>query len=136
MMLVKVHAILWADGGVVVNEEHRQGELHLTLPGGRVLDREPLADALTREVAEELAARIRVGRLHYVAEVVHGHSVHDVILVFGAEFITPLSPHARVIDPESTDERVLPPILRNIAADGRDGPPTPRWLGNIWRSVG
>jgi 8-oxo-dGTP pyrophosphatase MutT (NUDIX family) len=61
-MLVKVHALLWVGEGVAVHEERRQGEAHLTLPGGRVLDRERLEVALRREVEEELGVQIVVGR--------------------------------------------------------------------------
>jgi 8-oxo-dGTP pyrophosphatase MutT (NUDIX family) len=135
-MLVKVHAVLWVDGGVVVHEERRQGIPHLTLPGGRVLDRESVEEALRREVAEELGAEIRVGELRYVVEVVHGHSVHDISLVFGAEPISQLGSRVRVVDPRTADGRVFPPILEAIAADGPEGPPAARWLGNVWRPTG
>jgi ADP-ribose pyrophosphatase YjhB (NUDIX family) len=136
VMLVKVHALLWVESGLVVHEERRQGIPHLTLPGGRVLDRESVEEALRREVAEELGAEIRIGDLRYVVEVVHGHSVHDVSLVFGAEAITPLDSSVRIVDPGSGDGRVFPPILEAITADGRTGPTGTRWLGNVWRPTG
>jgi ADP-ribose pyrophosphatase YjhB (NUDIX family) len=136
IVLVKVHAVLWVDGGVVVHEERRQGMPHRTLPGGRVVDREPVTDALRREVSEELGVQIHIGELHYVAEAVHGHSVHDVILVFGAEVATTLAADACLVDPQSGGDGVFPPILDAIAADGREGPRGPRWLGNVWRPTG
>jgi ADP-ribose pyrophosphatase YjhB (NUDIX family) len=91
-VLVKVHALVWVDGGVVVHRERRQGEQQLTLPGGRVRDREPLGEPLRRELGEERGAEARIGGLRYVAEVVHGHTVHELTLVFAAELITPLGP--------------------------------------------
>jgi ADP-ribose pyrophosphatase YjhB (NUDIX family) len=132
-MLVKVHAVLWHEGKVVAHTERRQGELHHTLPGGRVLDRERLEVALRREVEEELGIPILVGRLAYVLEVVHGHAVHDVGLVFAAEALAPLSAETLTVDPECALE-VFPPILGQLVVDGPAGPRSPRWLGNVWRS--
>jgi len=131
-MRVKVHVVMWVGGGVVVHAERRQTVPRLTLPGGRVRDREPLEAALEREIAEELDARAKVGALHYVAEVVHGHSLHEVVFVFGGQPLGTLSADVPVIDPGAPYGDVLPPILPQIAADGPDGPPAPRWLGNIW----
>jgi 8-oxo-dGTP pyrophosphatase MutT (NUDIX family) len=132
-MLVKVHAVIWRAGGVLVHEERRQGAVHRTLPGGRVLDRERLEVALRRELEEELGIPILVGRLHYVLEAVHGHSVHDVGLVFGAQALASPAAGTVVVDPAAPAGAVFPPILGQVAADGPSGPPAPRWLGNVWR---
>jgi ADP-ribose pyrophosphatase YjhB (NUDIX family) len=131
-VLVKVHALVWVDGGIVVHEERRQGEPRLTLPGGRVRDREPLGQALRRELGEELGADARIGALRYVAEVVHGHTAHELTLVFASELLTPLGPETLVLDPRAADGDVFPPILGHVAEDGPAGPAAPRWLGNIW----
>lgn len=133
-MLVKVHALLWDGERIVVNEERRQGVTHLTLPGGRVLDRERLEVALRREVEEEIGVRIVVGRLLYAAEVVHGHSVHDVCLIFAADAVTPLPAGTRAMTPAEADGQVRPPIMQHVAVDGPGGPPGTRWLGNLWHS--
>lgn len=132
-MLVKVHALLWDGDRVVVNDEHRQALPRLTLPGGRVSDREPVADALRREVLEELGVEVRVAELRYVAEVVYGHAVHDLVLIFGAEWAGSVPDGLRSVDPRDGDVVVLPPILDVIAADGPRGPVATRWLGNVWR---
>jgi hypothetical protein len=75
---------------------------------------------------------VQVGALQYVTEVVHGHSVHEVGLIFGARPLAPLGPDTLVIDPHAPDTDVLPPILSRIAEDGPEGPAAPCWLGNIW----
>jgi ADP-ribose pyrophosphatase YjhB (NUDIX family) len=132
-MLVKVHALLWDGDRLVVHESHRQAVPRLTLPGGRVTDREPVKDALRREVREELGIDVRVTGLRYVAEVVYGHAVHDLVLVFGADPAEPLPSDRRSVDPRDGDSVVLPPLLDVVAADGHQGPAGTRWLGNIWR---
>jgi 8-oxo-dGTP pyrophosphatase MutT (NUDIX family) len=134
-MQVKVHAVMWQEGNVVVHQERRQGEVYHTLPGGRVLDREHLHVALRREVEEELGIPILVGRLLYVLEVVHGHTVHDVGLLFDAQPLAPLNAGTLLIDPARAGERVLPPVLEHLAADGPMGPQSTRWLGNVWQSL-
>ncbi len=133
-MLVKVHALLWDGDRVVVHEEHRQAVPRLTLPGGRVTDREPIKDALQREVREELGIDVRVAELRYVAEVVYGHAIHDLVLIFGAEPVGSAARDLRSVDPRDDDVVVLPPILDVIAADGPRGPAGTRRLGSVWRS--
>jgi ADP-ribose pyrophosphatase YjhB (NUDIX family) len=131
-MQVKVRAAIWADDGLLIHEERRQGHTHRTLPGGRVRDAEPLADALRREVDEELGLAVRVGALRYVAEVVHGHGVHDLNLVFDAEPAGALPAGIRTV--RSADDGVLPPILGEVLAGRGVADPAPRWLGNVWRA--
>ncbi len=50
---MKVRAVIWVEERVVVHREHRRGELHVTLPGGRVNERESVTEALRREVCED-----------------------------------------------------------------------------------
>jgi len=133
-VLVKVHALLWDGDRIVVNAERRQGEPHMTLPGGRVHDRERLSVALRREVEEEIGVRVLVGRLLYVAEVVHGHGVHDVCFVFAASAVSALPASVTSLTLTEADGRVFPPIISEVALDGRDGPAATRWLGNLWRA--
>lgn len=135
-MRVKVHALIWQGGRLVIHEERRQGRQVRTLPGGRVLDRERLEVALRREVEEEIGVCVLVGRLLYVAEVGHGHSIHEVVLVFAAEALTAVADDVTRIDPTAGDDSVLPPILEHVAADGVGGPVATKWLGNVWRSHG
>lgn len=134
-MRVKVRALIWHDGRLLVHREMRQGEAYVSLPGGRVLDRESLADALRREVREELGLDVEVGALRYVAEVVQGHRVHDLNLVFDASLAGRLEPDGRhLVEPADPNAMgVLPPILDVVASDHAAGAHAPRWLGNVWR---
>jgi ADP-ribose pyrophosphatase YjhB (NUDIX family) len=132
-MQVKVRAVIWAGDGVVLYEERRQGHTVVTLPGGRVRDREPLADALRREVEEEIGLWVRVGRLRYVAEVVHGHDVHDLNLVFDAE-PTGALPQRGLRVAQSPADGVLPPVLSAVFAGRALQDAPPRWLGNVWQA--
>jgi hypothetical protein len=42
---VKVRAVIWVDERVVVHRVQRRGALHVTLPGGRLDERESVTDA-------------------------------------------------------------------------------------------
>jgi ADP-ribose pyrophosphatase YjhB (NUDIX family) len=69
-MIVNVRAVIWVDGGIVVHKSRHRGEERMSLPGGRVKERETAEAALVREVREETGLDIAVGPLLYVAEVV------------------------------------------------------------------
>ena len=134
-MTVNVRAVIWVDGGILVHKVRHRGEERVTLPGGRVKERETVEAALAREVHEETGLSIVIGPLLYVAEVVSSYSTQNVELVFRADLEgdqrlggqTVVDPRA----PEST--RVLPPILDVIAKDADDGSAEiSRWLGNIY----
>jgi ADP-ribose pyrophosphatase YjhB (NUDIX family) len=130
---VKVRAVVpWRDG-VVVARERRLGEEHLSLPGGRLKRRETLADALTREVAEETGVDITVGPLLYVAEVVGGVVVHELNLVFLAECDTVGDDVLLLRRGDPDRARVMPAILDTVFGDLEQGwADTPRFLGNLY----
>lgn len=134
-MRVKVRALIVRDGKIAVHRETRQGRAHLALPGGRVNRWERARDALVRELREELDLDVEPERLLYVCEAVKEHRLQDLNLVFLAR------PHRdadlsrlELVNPREPGDRVLPPILDQIANDLEAGlPESPRWLGNIWR---
>jgi len=82
---LRAAAVLVRDGAVLL---HRQaGDGFWALPGGKVEPGESAAEALVRELREELAVDITVGRLACVAEnffVHQGAAEHEVGLYFMA----------------------------------------------------
>ena len=130
---VNVRAVIWLDGQIVVNRVRRGEMLHVTLPGGRVNEREPVTDALRREVREEIGIDVQVDDLMFAAEVISGVSRQDVELVFAAGPIEPIVTPVELVDPAAPGCVVMPPVLDQILA-WRDGSHGVRWLGNIYAS--
>lgn len=136
---VRVRAVIWVGDQVVVHKVLRNERAHVTLPGGRVNERESVTDALRREVQEEIGLAIEVGDLMFAAEVITGASRQDVELVFEARPRDAIEARrCDLVDP--TDEaasHVLPPVLGEIARR-RKAPDAaaPRWLGNLYVAGG
>ena len=129
---VKVRAVIWIDDQVAVHRTERRGHQHVTLPGGRVNERESVTAALHREVQEELGVEILIGDLLFAAEVHSGARRQDVELVFGAS-LRDLGDRQRLelVDPTDPGVEVLPPVLGDL-----NPRPSPRgdrrWLGNVY----
>lgn len=134
-MQVKVRAIIWHGDQVIVARESRQGQPHLTLPGGRPRPHEALVNALTREVREETGLEIHVGRLLYVAECVNSYSLQELILIFTASTTSAIDrERVQFVHPRDAQAaNVLPPLLDEVARDVM-GPPAARWLGNVYKA--
>lgn len=138
-MRVKARAVILDGERLVVAHERRRGRTHVTLPGGRVHDRESVTEAVERELLEETGARVRVGALLYVAEVAGGFGTHDLNLVFAAELADPADrERVETVDLATRPwPTVWPPLLEQIAHDRADGwSGIPRWLGNVRQSSG
>lgn len=132
-MRVKARAVVFVDGRLVLARETRQGRTHLSLPGGRVREREAVEEAVAREVAEETGVAVAVGPLLYVAEV-RDARVHDLNLVFAATAERLPADGALALLDLSREPWpvVMPPLLERIAADRAAGwSAAPRWLGNV-----
>jgi ADP-ribose pyrophosphatase YjhB (NUDIX family) len=133
---VKVRAVIWVNGRLVVHRERRQGVSYVTLPGGRVNERESVSDALRREVLEEVGLEIEVGDLLCAGEVMGSPTQQDVELMFDAwprGAFDELRLH--LVEPTDIEaEDVLPPVVGALARL-RDSPAGdgPRWLGNVYR---
>lgn len=131
---VRARAVIPFDEGIVVVRESRRGRPCTTIPGGRVMGNESVAEAVVREVREETSLDIEVGPLRHVAEAQAPIGRQDVNLIFLAT-IADGSPSgdAEVIELRGA-ERALPPILHFLRCDRRgDGWRSgTAWLGNIW----
>jgi ADP-ribose pyrophosphatase YjhB (NUDIX family) len=129
---VKVRAVIWVDDRIVVHRAKRRGRPHVTLPGGRVNERESVTDALRREVQEELGVEIELVDLLFAGEVHSGARHQDVELVFAATLADPRAASGLdLVDPAVPDGEVLPPVLdRLVGGPGADR--GARWLGNLY----
>lgn len=129
---VKVRAVIWVGDRVAVHRTERHGRPHVTLPGGRVSERESVTDALRRELQEELGIDIVIGDLRFAAEVHSGARRQDVELIFDADLENPDdASKLDVVDPTDLDLEVLPPILRYLPDPGARHR---RWLGNLYQT--
>lgn len=132
---VQVHAAIWVGEKLVVYRHARGGRERVSLPGGRVKDRESLTAALEREAQEEIDRDIGVGDLLFAAEVVSAASRQEVVLIFLAHLRTPADADGLdLIDPTGPEANiVLPPVLGHLARcrDGIPNAQAPRWLGNL-----
>jgi 8-oxo-dGTP pyrophosphatase MutT (NUDIX family) len=135
-MRVKVRALIWSGDRIVVARERRRGETVVTLPGGRVKDREDIAEALAREVLEETGLAVEVGGLRYAAEVYATPLMHDLNLIFDAKLARPTAiDEELLLDLHSAEaEDLMPPIVDRLVADPAAPSPHSVWLGNVYRS--
>lgn len=131
---VQVHAAIPVDGKIVVYRHRRRGTEIVTLPGGRIKQRESVTAALVREAQEEIDRPIEVGVLLLAAEVLDA-TRETVVLVFAASLGTDVNAEGlELIDPGSpAAAAVLPPVLGQLA-QFRCGlePEGARWMGNLY----
>ena len=129
---VRVRAVIWVNDRIVVHRGRRRGRPHVTLPGGRVNERESVTDALRREVREELGVAIELGDLLFAGEVHSGARHQDVELVFAAKLTDPTAASGLdLVDPGAPGGEVLPPVLDRLAG-GAGADAGVRWLGNLY----
>jgi ADP-ribose pyrophosphatase YjhB (NUDIX family) len=134
-VIVKVQAVVMHDGALVVVRERRRGFERIALPGGRVHDRESVADALIRGVTKTTRLDIEPVRLMYVAEIPGLYAAPDLHLVWLAELCVPETsvPRSLLVGLGADDLPALdPPIMSVIAADAEEGwPEAPKWLSYV-----
>lgn len=130
---VHVHAAIWIDGKLAVQRRSRHGVERLSLPGGRVKDRESVFEALRREAREEINCEIEVDTLLLAGEV-RASSLQGIVLVFAARADTTGARHLALIDPATPEAAtVLPPVVTELYA--RRAPArADAWLGNLYRA--
>lgn len=130
---VQVRAVIWIHGGIVVHRVERRGREYVTLPGGRVRERESVTDALHREVLEELGVEIVIGDLAFAGEVLSGAVRQDVELIFDAQLREPRDEsRVEVVHPRAPGVEVLPPVLLHLVERHEQAQNQRRWLGNLY----
>lgn len=77
-MRVRVTGVVIEDGRILLLNEDTDTGRSWSVPGGRVEDGETLAEALVREMKEEIGLDVDPGRLLYVCDHLRGNDVHVV----------------------------------------------------------
>lgn len=80
-------ALIIKDGRMLAIRLQDGGETFHIMPGGGQRPGETLAEAVTREVAEETGLRVRPGDLAFVIEGIEGEAFHRIDLVFQCEYL-------------------------------------------------
>jgi len=131
-MSLRARAVIVDDQGrLLLDKTHHAKPVFYWLPGGGVEPGETAAEALERELIEEAALRIEVGRLVYVSEnlfVESGDYRHELILYFLAMIVgrldgEPSDPRMHEWHrPGETPGRLLPAdIARELEIDLAEG---------------
>jgi ADP-ribose pyrophosphatase YjhB (NUDIX family) len=129
---IRTRAVVVQDGHVLMDRTHHEDrDRFYWLPGGGVEPGETSEEALRRELLEEAAVDIRVGRVLYVSEnlfVESGEYRHEVILYRLAQIVG--GPHGQPSDPRMHEWHrpgeqpgpLLPAdVARELARDLADG---------------
>lgn len=132
-MRVEVRALIVEDGRVAVLDWSRHGRRRLSLPGGGVDRGESTAEALVREVREELGVEVEPGAFVCAFETVSRFKAHDLNLVFEASLVDPMDAgKLRFVDPNDLPEPVYPPVLEALGPSLAGTGSQRAWLGNVW----
>ncbi len=83
-MHVRVTGVVIEDDRILLLNQDTDTGRSWSLPGGKVEERETLADALVREMREETGLDVESGRLLYVCDHLPGNGTHVVHLTFEA----------------------------------------------------
>ena len=131
-MSLRARAVIVDDEGrLLLDKTHHAKPVFYWFPGGGVEPGETSTEALERELIEEAALRIEVGRLLYVSEnlfVESGDYRHEVILYYLARIVgkldgEPSDPRMHEWHrPGQTTGPLLPPdVAREVQRDLEEG---------------
>lgn len=141
---IRVSGLLVDEGRILMVEQARGEERYWLLPGGGVEFGESLADALRRELLEELGLRVHVHRLLAVAESIspepaYGKHVLHLIFEVTASLDVLAEPRDDAVltaaflneaDVQRADVR--PPIGVFLCSCMRELPASTQYLGQRW----
>jgi 8-oxo-dGTP diphosphatase len=141
---IRVAGLLIHEGSILMVEQGRGDDRYWLLPGGGVQFGETLADALRRELREELGMRVGVQGLVAIVESISPdpkYAKHVVHLVFEISAPTedlPEPQEDKVLTARFLSEfqlqmaDVRPPISEFLSGCVREIPSSPQYLGRRW----
>ena len=134
-------ALIIKEGRVLAIKIKDNGKEWYIMPGGGQESEELLADAVCREVAEEVGIEVTAKELVFVIEGIHGEAFHRIDLVFLCEYIGEL---ADMVSHKDTNQigydwldiqtlnrsKLYPSKLRRQIMNLYEGKPYKIYLGN------
>jgi len=134
---LRVAAIIFQRGRILLVEHRKRDQRYWVLPGGRLQGNETLDAALARELREELGLDARIGRLVIVCETLapDRHVVNLIYQVEIGDHSDPVLAGWQWVSVEQLPRLDFrPPIadaVREVIAENFSGPV--RALGDTWR---